>query len=164
VELILNNMKKIIILFLFALAANAKDYNTGIGLRSPTSLGITFKHFISNTSALEGIISTRYDGVQFDGLYEVHRWDFTAVKELSWYFGGGAYMAFFDNLERHPWRDDWKDEEDFFLLGISGIAGFEYVFANYPFNIGLDWKPYLNLIGDLRFQPIDFSLSIRYVF
>lgn len=154
-------MKKLIfIIIALSSFAISKNYNTAIGIRGGNSTGVTFKHFISDKNALEGIISSRWRGVQIDALWESHRWDFS-TKDLYWFFGGGAYIAFFDDYSDHPWRDD-QDVNN--LLGVSGITGLEYKLANYPFNFTLDWKPYLNVIGDLRFQAVDFSLSIRYTF
>ena len=55
-------------LFLFSFG-QAQDYNTGIGLRGGLSNGLTIKHFISSNTALEGIISTRWRGLELTGLY-----------------------------------------------------------------------------------------------
>lgn len=154
-------MKKIILIFLIISSLLfSKDYSTGIGARGGFSLGVTAKHFISDDTALEAVLSSRWRGIQIDGLWEKHNWDFN-VDELSWYYGGGVYIAFFDDSNEHPWRED-QDVDG--LLGLNGLAGMEYAFPKYPFCISVDWKPYLNFIGGLRFIGDEFSLSIRYTF
>lgn len=47
-----------------------QDYNTGIGLRAGYSNGLTIKHFIGERNAVEGIISSRWQGFNITGLYE----------------------------------------------------------------------------------------------
>jgi hypothetical protein len=69
-------MKKIILTFALVIFlsafASAQDYNTGVGLRLGFSNGLTIKHFVSQRSAFEGILSTRWRGFELTGLYEVH--------------------------------------------------------------------------------------------
>ena len=54
------------------LPAIAQDYKTGIGIRGGTQNGLTVKHFFSEHSAIEGIVSTRWEGFYVIGLYEWH--------------------------------------------------------------------------------------------
>jgi len=48
----------------------AQDYKTGIGLRGDYFNGLTVKHFIASKAAIEGILSSRWQGFQVTGLYE----------------------------------------------------------------------------------------------
>ncbi len=57
--------------------------------------GLTVKHFISQRSALEGLLSTRWRGFEITGLYEVHNNAFD-VERLNWYFGGGGHIGFWN--------------------------------------------------------------------
>ena len=81
-------MKKIILTFTLVIFlsafASAQDYNTGVGLRLGFSNGLTVKHFVSQRSAFEGILSTRWRGFELTGLYEVHNNAFD-VTRLNWY-------------------------------------------------------------------------------
>ncbi|HKJ41071.1 MAG TPA: hypothetical protein VKA27_03210, partial [Sunxiuqinia sp.] len=125
-------MKKLLLGFLFltivAFHANAQAYETGIGLRGGFSNGLTVKHFISETNALEGILSTRWRGFNVTGLYEVHQSPF-AVEELSWYYGGGGHIGFWDGSYA-SWA---HDNSSYTVIGIDGILGLEYSFAEVPF-------------------------------
>ena len=49
-------------------------------------------------------------------------------------------------------------------IGIDGIIGIEYNIEPIPFNISLDWKPGLNLIGYTGFWGDELAFSIRYIF
>jgi len=138
--------------------ASAQDYKTGVGLRGGLSSGLTIKHFISSNKAIEGLIATRWQGLELTGLYEVHNNAFD-VDRLNWYYGGGAHLGFWDG------NSSWGNlGQNYTVLGIDGILGIEYNFSEAPINIGLDWKPAFNLTGYSGFWGDGGALSIRYIF
>lgn len=138
--------------------ANAQDYKTGIGFRAGLSQGLTVKHFMSRKAAFEGLFSTRWRGLEITGLYEIHNQAFD-VSRLNWYYGFGAHIGFWDGN-----RDWGVINRSYTVVGIDGILGIEYNFNEVPFNIGLDWKPSVNLSGYYGFRPDGGALSIRYIF
>jgi len=139
--------------------SKAQDYNTGIGLRGGFAGGVTLKHFISSDAALEGIISSRWQGLVITGLYEKHAQAFD-VSGLNWFYGAGAHIGFWDG-NNVKWADD---DKSYTVLGIDGIIGIEYNIGEIPFNISLDWKPSLNIVGHSGFWADGGALSVRYVF
>jgi hypothetical protein len=158
-------MKKIILtltLVVFIAAfSSAQEYNTGVGIRLGTSQGLTVKHFISQRSALEGLLSTRWQGFELTGLYEVHDQAFE-VDRLNWYFGGGGHIGFWNGDNTY---NRWGDQgENYVVIGIDGILGIEYNFEDVPINLSLDWKPAFNLSGYSGFWGDGGALSIRYIF
>ena len=155
-------MRRSLVSFMFALVilslASAQDYKTGIGVRAGFSSGLTVKHFTSQSIALEGLITTRWQGFDFTGLYEVHNQAFD-VKHLNWYYGGGAHLGFYNGSYAY-----WGDRGTAYtVFGIDGIIGMEYNFDEIPINIGVDWKPALNFIGYTGFWS-EGAISIRYIF
>jgi hypothetical protein len=156
-------MKKIILtlaLVIFISAfASAQDYNTGVGLRLGFSNGLTVKHFLSQRSAVEGLLATRWRGFEITGLFEVHNQAFD-VERLNWYYGFGGHIGFW-NGDNTTWGDVGTN---YTLIGIDGILGIEYNFKEVPINIGLDWKPAFNLTGYTGFWGDGGALSIRYIF
>ena len=148
-----------IILFISILTlASAQDYKTGIGFRAGLSQGLTVKHFINGKAAFEGLLSTRWRGLEITGLYEIHNQAFD-VSGLNWYYGFGAHIGFWDGN-----RDWGLYDRSYTVIGIDGILGIEYNFNEVPFNIGLDWKPSINLSGYTGFRPDGGAFSIRYIF
>jgi hypothetical protein len=168
------NMKKILILFLvlFALKSNAQQYNTGIGLRlGGFNNGITLKHFTGTTTALEGIASFGRGSFRVTGLFEKHT-EFPTAPGLSWYYGAGAHIGFFTNEYGYSYfryynnrknfvfvNDDYRDNT--VAIGADFILGLEYKFQNAPVNIGLDVKPFVDIIPGF-FGYWEAALSFRF--
>lgn len=156
-------MKKILItlaaLVIVAVSANSQDYKTGIGFRGGLSQGLTVKHFIMSDRALEGLLSARWGGFHLTGLYEIHAPAFN-VNGLYWYYGFGGHLGSWDRDSKNPW---WDDTDNHTVIGIDGIVGIEFNIGTIPFNIGLDYKPALNIIGHTGLWADEFALSVRYV-
>ena len=120
-------MKKIISICLIIASiwsmGYSQDYKTGIGLRGGLFNGITVKHFISSNTALEGLASTRWDGFEITGLYEIHRQAFD-IERLNWYYGFGAHIGVWNGN-----KTDWGNRgTNYTVVGIDGILGMEYNF------------------------------------
>jgi hypothetical protein len=156
-------MKKIFIfLILVGLAAGVKaqrDYSFAIGVRAAPSPGLTVKTFISGASALEFIGTTRWGGLNLTALYELHTMAFQ-TEGLNFYYGIGAHLGFWGNDNEPPWRDE---NDSGTVFGLDGILGLEYTFDEIPFNIGVDWKPALNLVPSADFWVDEFAISVRFV-
>ena len=130
-------------------ATYAQDYNTGIGLRGGYGWGITAKHFLNQTNAIEGFLYAYPNGgFNLTGLYKFHHRAFD-VDYLRWFYGFGAHIGGHSGAN--------------LVLGIDGIIGIEYTFSEAPINIGIDFNPHINLTGHTGFMPFA-ALSIRYVF
>lgn len=138
--------------------AGAQEYKTGIGLRGGFSSGLTIKHFKNQKAAFEGLLTTRWQGFGITGLYEIHNRAFE-VDHLNWYYGGGAHIGFFNGNYAY-WG---ANGTEYTVIGIDGILGLEYTFSEIPINLGIDWKPALNLVGYSGFWS-EGGISVRYVF
>jgi len=148
-------MKKILIALILIAGlsfhyASAQEYKTALGIRlssnpAVVSNGITFKYFLNEKSALEGILSFN-DPVAIGGLYEIH--NPIGAPGLQWFYGAGIYFGFNTTS----------------TLGAQGIVGLDYKFQNIPINISLDWKPELNLVESVFFEPAAIGFSARFVF
>ena len=164
-----------IILFLFALTVvKGQDYQTSLGLRIGAYPGLTIKHFLNSNRALEGILLTRKGGASITGLYEIHTPAFKAER-LQAYGGIGGHINFFERHNGRYWRWDKDDryddesginigDETYIAIGVDMILGLEYTFVDLPFNLGVDWKPALNIIGDFGLSTNQFAISFRFVF
>lgn len=158
-------MKKTIITsliaFCFVSISFAQDYNTGIGVRAGFFNGLTVKHFISERAAIEGLLASRWRGLELTVLYELHGRAFDTDR-LNYYYGFGGHIGFYDGDHT---GGRWGDPGNRYnVIGIDGILGLEYNFREIPFNISIDWKPAFNIVGYSGFWGDGGALSIRYIF
>jgi hypothetical protein len=152
-------MQKIIMVFFISLcystvaaAQESSTYKNAVGVRLGNSVptvksGITYKHFLANNNAIEGILSFG-DGTAICGLYEIHK-PINSVENLQWFIGGGGYVGFNNSNN---------------TIGAAGIVGLDYKFANIPLNISLDWKPELNIVSKVGFEASGVGFSARFTF
>ncbi|HZI54699.1 MAG TPA: hypothetical protein VFD56_13380 [Chitinophagaceae bacterium] len=158
-------MKKVIFVSLLmtalAFTASSQSYKTAVGVRLSSSAAmvnnsISLKHFLNERSAIEALFSFG-DPLALGALYEVHK-PFS-TEGLQWFYGGGGYIAFVKNL--NPTTHEQETEVNF---GAQGVIGLDYKFANIPLNLSLDWKPELNLISDINFEPAAIGFTVRFTF
>ena len=161
------NMKKLFFACLFLSAlfimnnASAQDYKTGLGVRLSSSgamvnNSISIKHFLSETAAVEGLFSFG-DPLAFGALYEIHKP--ISGTGIKWYYGGGGYLAFIKTYNANKQKDETNAN-----FAAQGVLGLDYKFANIPLNIPLDWKPELNIVTDINFEPSAIGFTARFTF
>lgn len=146
---------------MFAGVVSAQSYKTGLGVRLSSSQAmvnnsITIKHFFNERSAIEGLLSFG-DPLAIGALYEVHR-PFS-TEGLQWFYGGGGYLGFVKS-----WNPNKQKNETDANIGAMGVVGLDYKFMNIPLNLSLDWKPELNLVSDIHFEPAAIGFSARFTF
>ena len=133
---------------------NAQPYSTGLGLRlGGISSGISVKHFINSNTALEGILSFGHESIFVTGLYEKHQ-PFPKAEGLSWYYGGGAHLGFYNNnygeyyyYKQHVKKGGVVEHYDSNVsFGGDFIIGMDYKFKEAPVNIAIDVKPFFDIL------------------
>lgn len=93
------SMKKSILLLMVAfigITASAQKsdelgYKNALGLKIYPG-AISFKHFLSEKAAIEGLAFFTPDGIRVTGLYEMYN-EIPRVEGLRWYIGGGAHFG-----------------------------------------------------------------------
>lgn len=160
----MNKAINTIILFLaislFALPTSAQQtYKTGLGLRGGYPSGVSVKHFLSKSSAIEGVLSFGWGGIGITGLYQQHNL-IPEVPGMTWYYGGGAHFATSGSGALNPWGPESTDQV---FMGADGVVGLEYVFEGAPISLGVDILPILNILPrpNIWFNA---AIAIRYTF
>jgi len=143
-------------------SAIGTNYKTAIGIRlsnnAPVvSNAITLKHFLNEKTAVEGLLSFGQDLISFGALGEIHK-PFS-TPGLQWFYGGGAYLGFGKEYDVNKDRD-----VNTTFFGAQGVVGLDYKFASIPINISLDWKPELNLVSEINFEPAAIGFTARFTF
>jgi hypothetical protein len=158
-------MKRIIsllcLLAFFSINAKAQ-YKTGFGVRGGLSQGVTVKHFLKESFAINGQLSSRGSegAFVFTALLNKHT-DWNDLFEvntgsLSWFYGYGGHLGSYGRIT--------ADGYNGLGGGADGSLGMEYVFDQIPFSIALDYR----LIFDVGFDTNvsrffqDTGFSIRY--
>jgi len=142
-------------------SAISTDYKTAIGIRLSNNMpivsnAITLKHFIKDNTAVEGYFSFS-DPLSLGAMLEFYK-PFS-TPGLQWYYGGGAYLGFGKTYDVNKAKDVNTN-----YFGAQGVVGLDYKFASVPINISLDWKPELNLVSDINFEPAAIGFSARFTF
>lgn len=134
-----------------------------IGLRVSSAPGVSVKYYLPNgVGGIELIGTTLDDGGSLTALYETYTdtfW-FENFRALG---GIGAHMNIYKNSFFSA-NSKSLGENHHYNSGIDLLLGFEYTIGELPFNLSVDWKPSLNLIGEHGLDAKQFALSVRFVF
>lgn len=160
-------MKKLLFAFLLmagissSTAVSAQDYKTALGVRLSSSAAmvnnsVTFKQFISDKTAIEALFSFG-DPLALGAILEFHK-PLTPAG-LSYYYGAGGYISFIKNTNVNTGKT--TSDPNF---GAQGVVGLDYKFSNVPLNLSLDWKPELNIVSDINFEPAAIGFTARFTF
>lgn len=160
-------MKKLILLsalfvgILSSESLKAQDYKTALGVRLSSAApminnSISLKQFISDKTAIEGLFSFG-DPLAIGAIVEFHKP--LSASGLSYYYGGGGYVGFVKTTNTNT--EKTSTETNF---GAQGVIGLDYKFANVPLNLSLDWKPELNIVNDINFEPAAIGFTARFTF
>ena len=144
-----------------ACSVSAQDYKTALGVRLSSSPAIvnnsiSIKHFVTEKAAIEGLFSFG-DPLAIGALLEIH--EPLGTPGLQWYYGGGAYLGFVKSYNVNTDKNETNTN-----FGAQGVLGLDYKFANVPVNLSIDWKPELNLVTDINFEPAAVGLTARFTF
>jgi len=139
----------------------AQEYRTALGVRLSSSAAmvnnsVSLKHFLTERSAIEALFSFG-DPLSLGALYEVHKP--LSAAGIQWFYGGGGYVGFVKEFNVNKNRNETNTN-----FGAMGVLGLDYKFTNIPLNLSLDWKPELNIVSDINFEPSAIGFTARFTF
>jgi hypothetical protein len=160
-------MKRIaIVCLLVAVTAStnlvsAQDYKTALGVRLSSSNAmqnnsISIKQFINEKMAIEGLF-TFGDPLALGALLEFHKP--LSAAGLTYFYGAGGYIGFIKTVNTTTQKSSTDAN-----FGAQGVVGLDYKFNNIPLNLSLDWKPELNIVSDINFEPAAIGFTARFTF
>lgn len=139
-----------LIVFFTGCIVAAQPYRTSLGAiytagkNQYNGIGPVLKLFFSQRSAGEASVYFNKGGYHASLLYQYH-FPLDAKKNFNCYAGAGVYNIIFPRA----------------------VIGFEYKFANAPFSISTDWRPYYLYFSDDDIDPNEgwqqFGLSLKYI-
>lgn len=166
-------MKYLILLagiLLLPFIGNSQDYWHAVGVRGGLSSGFSYKKFLDEENAFEGILSFKR-GVNVILLKEIHQPKYNQYSENIFIFHGfGGHFGFLNddyaNEEIKIFKTNLRRGPSVPVIGLDAILGAEYRFETVPIVFGLEYKPYFDIfakdIFDLHMW--DFALSLKYTY
>ena len=145
----------------FAPETYAQSYKTGLGVRLSSSNAvqnnsISLKQFLTDQSALE-VLFTFGDPLAIGAVYQKHTP--LSVQGMRWFYGAGGYLAFVKTYNPSTGKQTTDPN-----VGAQGVVGLDYKFPGIPLNLSLDWKPELNMVDQIQFEPGAVGLTARFTF
>jgi len=156
-----------VLIFSGAALMQAQEYQRAIGLRLGWDYGLSYKHFLNQKAAFEGVATFRSYGVpgfrwsyfRITGLYLIHN-PFPGVEGLQWYYGGGASVS--------SWGGDYKarfERASTLGIGLHGALGLDYKIKDAPISLTVDWIPTFTIGSYYDGFAVDYgAFGVRYTF
>ncbi|MFT5336167.1 MAG: hypothetical protein ACJAY8_000258 [Sphingobacteriales bacterium] len=128
--------------------AQAQEYNTAIGLRGGYGNGLTIKQMLGGNAGVEGILVSTSGILGVTALYELYANGVFNTPRLNAYYGAGGTLIIGNSGS----------------IGVNGVLGIEYNFAEIPINVSVDWVPGFYLVNGSGFVGENGGLAVRYYF
>jgi hypothetical protein len=155
-------------LFLTGLV-NAQNYTRDAGIRLGDYFSATYRQFIEEDEAVEGMLFFGRQGASITILKEYFQPTLGHISEYLYFqYGYGAHLGFrytdhYKVMNRTYALNEYRFTP---LLGINGLVGLEYRFPAFPFVVSVDLKPYFEYstiqIFSIYLQSA--GISIKYKF
>ncbi len=134
-------------LMILVFTAEAQRYNTAVGLRVSSGMGLTVQQRIASQWTVEGIAFTNFSKNRdfvFTGQYHGK---IVFQKRLNWYAGAGFHTGSFDSGSTY---------------GLAVVGGLELSIKR--FNFSIDYMPLFNFT-DAAEKTIEATpgISVRYI-
>jgi len=147
----------------------AQDYTRGFGVRVGYTSAIAFKKFYNDVSAMELLMSFQRGGAQLYFMRQFHYPIFLQrTNQLFCYIGFGAHVgySYYSNDKFIYNGYSYRRRENSFGMGADGSIGLEYHAQNYPYVIGIDYKPFMeiNFPQYFRYKYLDIAFTFKYAF
>lgn len=169
---------RVIIIILMAIfmilhsQAKAQYSENHIGIRGGMHGGIYYQNLISSGTAetsFFAMISANRESLRATILrltYETSLGEIADNLFFVWGYGGHAGFSVTDNTYSLGRKYQFEYTRFRPLIGIDGWAGLEFRFRTLPLTIGLNLKPYMELMfpGFINIVPGDVGLSFAYSF
>ncbi len=156
-------------LILLSIQVSGQDFSRSVGIRGGLTSGVTYRQYLNPELAYEGLLSFRESGLQFTILREHFRptmWQISDGFFVTYGYGGhigftNTHSFSFFNRHFHYPKNKFSP-----LIGMDGYLGLEYQFPGIPVQVGLDYKPFLemSLYRFFNLSVWDVAFTLKYTF
>ncbi|MFA6923341.1 MAG: hypothetical protein WC223_03715 [Bacteroidales bacterium] len=162
-------MRKFILLFAsLIIIANisAQNKERAIGFRGGETFGFTYNYNLDESISIGAILKLSHNEIRIVILKEkVIPVLLSYSDHLFFYTGIGAHAGF---VSWEKYRNNEFRSVNYCapLIGADAVIGLEYRFFKYPFSLGAEYKPYVDLLGRKIFslRLFDFGVTAKYNF
>ena len=159
----------LITLLLLSIPVLAQEYKRTVGIRAGVNSGVTYRQFIDPTLAYEGILSFRNKGLQVTFLRQRFEPAFWRVSDGFFLtYGYGGHVGFTNTHSYQFLNRNFHYANSKFspLIGMDGYLGIEYHFPGLPMQVGIDFKPFLELsLYEFYHMSVwDAAFTLKYTF
>jgi len=159
-------MKKyltVLLLCLACLGAKAQDYNWAIGIRGGLNdSGVNIKHILSDYNALELTYNFQYPRdrmLRASVLSLLYEWNVPVITDgFLFYYGLGAHIG------AATMSKEDSNNYGSIALGLAGVVGLEYQLYSAPVAFSLDYRPFLNMLPQVRGFIGNVGLGVKLCF
>lgn len=157
------------LMIILSLPVTSQEYGRAIGIRGGVTSGFTYRYFLDEEVAMEGLLSFKKGGIQITLLREIHQpclIEFSDNLLFSYGFGGHVGYIHSDNHYFLTERYYYPQRRYLPVIGMNAFVGLEYVLREFPLCFSVDYKPFFELFipGFFQLNPGDFAFSIRFRF
>ncbi len=148
-----------LLLFLSYFSLNAQTYNTAVGVRAGSGVGVSIVQRVADKTTLEGLVSTKLkkDFLKASILAKHHFPIF--VKRFNAYTGGGFHKGWYTKQQENNIDEPFEPIKNPF--GLTLLGGIEVSFGK--FNISYDYKPSFNISGGEKAFESENGVTVRYI-
>ena len=160
------------LLLTLSMPLSAQVTENQIGFRGGLNSGVYFQNLLSTGTAevsFFAMLSANRNTVRVTVMKIVYETSLSEIADnlyFTWGYGGHAGFKVTDHTYFLGQEYQFQHESLRPLVGIDGWGGLEYRFMGVPLTIGLNVKPFLEIMvpGFINIQPVDVGLSFAYRF
>ncbi len=129
----------------------AQTYNTAMGIRFGTEIGLTLQQRVAKKVTVEAVLQNQIKSDQTSLTLLLEKHNNFIGKRFNFFLGAG------------PHRTWYKDADSIGLTatGITGVAGAEMTIGR--LNLSWDYRPKVNVWGGEKSFDSNTAISLRYV-
>jgi hypothetical protein len=159
----------LLLLPLSALTSRAQHYTRDLGFRAGAFFGPTYRQYFNDEEYLEAMAQFNGRSFRVILLKQYSHPSFHKFSEnLQFLYGFGLHAGVKSTDEYHVFSRTYYygDYRTSPVFGLDGYMGMEYRFPDFPFLVGIDFKPFFEYSVNQYFDMnmFDFAFILKYLF
>ncbi|MCD4769931.1 MAG: hypothetical protein K8R35_07180 [Bacteroidales bacterium] len=160
------------ILMLIGKPLSAQVGENHIGLRGGIHSGVYYQNLVAAGNAersFYALLSANFNSARITVMKITYETSLSEIADnlfFTWGYGGHVGFTITDHTYFLSRKYQFEYERFRPLIGMDGWGGLEYRFIGIPMTIGLNIKPFFEIMvpGFIKIQPADVGLSFAYRF